>query len=100
MKLDATAASEKARIEADGLAQAEVIRAKASADAARLVAEGNKDAANMLSANKVAVELARMDKSAQLIGPSDKFFFGQEPSYLSSLVLKGAHESKSAGIFS
>jgi len=96
MKLDATAAADKARIEADGVAQAEVIRAKATADAARLVAEGNRDAANMLSTNPVAVDLARMDKSAQLIGPSDKFFFGQEPSYLSSLVLKGDHASKGA----
>jgi regulator of protease activity HflC (stomatin/prohibitin superfamily) len=96
MKLDATAAADKARIEAEGLAQAEVIRAKATAESARLVAEGNKDAANMLSTNAVAVDLARMDKSAQLIGKSDKFFFGQEPSYLSSLVLKGEHASKGA----
>jgi len=101
MRLDAAAAADKARIEADGVAQAEVIRARASADAARLVAEGNRDAANMLSKNPVAVDLARMDKSAQLIGPSDKFFFGQEPSYLASLVLKGDHASQGAkgGLF-
>jgi len=96
MKLDATAAADKARIEAEGLAQAEVIRAKATAESARLVAEGNTDAANRLSTNAVAVDLARMDKSAQLLGKSDKFFFGQEPSYLSSLVLKGDHASKGA----
>merc|ERR1719382_2235372 len=96
MKLGAAAAADKARIEAEGLAQAEVIRAKAAADAARLVAEGSRDAADMLSTNPVAVDLARIDKSAQLIGPSDKFFFGQEPSYLSSLVLKGEHASEAA----
>ncbi|CAK0794413.1 unnamed protein product [Prorocentrum cordatum] len=96
MKLDATAAADKAKIEAEGQAQAEVIRAKAMAESARLVAEGNKDAANMLSTNAVAVDLARMDKSSQLIGKNDKFFFGQEPSYLSSLVLKGDHASKGA----
>jgi len=96
MKLDATAAADKAKIEAEGLAQAEVVRAKATAESARLVAEGNRDAANKLSTNPVAVDLARMDKSAQLIGPSDKFFFGQEPSYLASLVLKGDHASKGA----
>ncbi|CAK0887310.1 unnamed protein product [Prorocentrum cordatum] len=102
MKLDATAAADKAKIEAEGQAQAEVIRAKATAESARLVAEGNKDAANLLSTNAVAVDLARMDKSSQLIGKSDKFFFGQEPSYLSSLVLKGDHASKGAkgGMFS
>eukprot|EP00931_Biecheleriopsis_adriatica_P115667 TRINITY_DN91436_c0_g1_i1.p1 TRINITY_DN91436_c0_g1~~TRINITY_DN91436_c0_g1_i1.p1 ORF type:complete len:580 (-),score=133.52 TRINITY_DN91436_c0_g1_i1:483-2063(-) len=88
-RIDAEAAAEKARVEADGLAQAEIIRAKASGEAARLVAEGNKAAADLLATSQVAVDLAKMDKSANLIGPSDKFFFGQEPSYLSNLVLKG-----------
>merc|ERR1712187_557797 len=88
MRIDAEAAAEKARIEAEGVAQAEVIRAKAQGESARLVAEGNKEAADLLATSEVAVDLAKMDRSASLIGPSDKFFFGQEPAYLANLVLK------------
>merc|ERR1712003_166761 len=88
MRIDAEAAAEKARIEAEGAAQAEVIRARAQGESARLVAEGNKSAADLLATSQVAVDLAKMDKSATLIGPSDKFFFGQEPAYLANLVLK------------
>merc|ERR1719437_411346 len=79
MRIDAEAAAEKARIEAEGAAQAEVIRARAQGESARLVAEGNKSAADLLATSQVAVDLAKMDKSAQMIGKSDKFFFGQEP---------------------
>jgi regulator of protease activity HflC (stomatin/prohibitin superfamily) len=88
MRIDAEAVAEKVRIEADGAAQAELIRAKAQGESARLVADGNKKAADLLSTSAVAVELAKMDKSAKLIGPSDKFFFGQEPAYLANLILK------------
>jgi len=95
MRIDAEASAEKAQIEADGYAQSEVIRAKAQGDAAALVAEGNKKAADLLATSKVAVDLAKMDKSAQMIGKSDKFFFGQEPAYLGNLVLKG----QSGGMF-
>merc|ERR1712151_175163 len=88
MRIDAEAGAEKAQIEADGFAQAEVIRSRAQGEAARLVADGNKKAADLLATSKVAVDLAKMDKSAQMIGKSDKFFFGQEPAYLANLVLK------------
>jgi len=96
MRIDAEAGAEKAQIEADGYAQAEVIRAKAQGESARLIADGNKKAADLLSTSKVAVDLARMDKSAQLIGKSDKFFFGQEPAYLANLVLK---DGQGKGVF-
>lgn len=97
MRIDAEASAEKAQIEADGYAQSEVIRAKAQGESARLVADGNKKAADLLSQSKVAVDLAKMDKSAQMIGKSDKFFFGQEPAYLANLVLKdGANKG---GVF-
>merc|ERR1719323_727002 len=98
MRIDAEATAEKARIEAEGVARAEVIRAKAAAEAAQMVAEGNKKSADLLATSHVAVDLAKMDKSAQLIGPSDKFFFGQEPSYLSSLVLKSDPASPSSDL--
>mmetsp|Transcript_79428 Transcript_79428/g.206349 ORF Transcript_79428/g.206349 Transcript_79428/m.206349 type:complete len:526 (+) Transcript_79428:101-1678(+) len=98
MRIEAEAAAEKAKIQADGTAEAEIIAARATGEAARLVAEGNKKAADLLSTSRVAVELAKMDKSASLIGKSDKFFFGQEPAYLANLVLKG-DAAKGAGIF-
>merc|ERR1712151_113238 len=109
MRIDAEAAAEKARIEAEGVAQADVIRAKAQGESARLVAEGNKKAADLLATSQVAVDLAKMDRSASLIGPSDKFFFGQEPAYLANLVLKDgavggkssqSHSAAKAGLFS
>jgi len=107
MRIDAEATAEKSRIQAEGVANAEVIRAKAQGDAARLKAEGSKQAADLLSTSDVAVDLAKIEKSAAMIGKNDKFFFGQEPSYLANLVLKdgkggasgnGAASSK-AGIF-
>jgi len=102
LRIDAEANAEKSRIEAEGIAEAEIIRARAQAEAARLVADGNKKSADLLATSQVAVELAKMDKSASMIGPSDKFFFGQEPAYLANLVLKGANAPGApnrAGIF-
>eukprot|EP00933_Yihiella_yeosuensis_P007305 TRINITY_DN11226_c0_g1_i1.p1 TRINITY_DN11226_c0_g1~~TRINITY_DN11226_c0_g1_i1.p1 ORF type:complete len:527 (-),score=124.77 TRINITY_DN11226_c0_g1_i1:243-1823(-) len=99
MRIDAEASAEKARVEAQGFADAEVIRAKASSEAARVAAEGNKAAADLLATSQVAVDLAKIDKSASVIGPQDKFFFGQEPSYMQNLLLKGPAASGSAGMF-
>jgi regulator of protease activity HflC (stomatin/prohibitin superfamily) len=97
MRIDAEATSEKAQLEAEGLANADVIRAKAQSEAARLVAEGNKAAADLLSTSQVAIDLAKIDKSASLIRPTDKFFFGQEPSYMQNIVLKGGGGGSAAG---
>lgn len=97
MRIDAEAVAEQDRIKAEGQAKAEVIKAKANSEAAQLIAEGNKRAADLLSTSQVAVDLAKMDKSAGLIGPSDKFFFGQEPAYLANLVLKGSNGQTVAG---
>lgn len=96
-RIDAEANAEKARIQAEGVAEADVIRARAQGEGARLIAQGNKGAADLLSTSQVAIDLAKMDKSASLIGPSDKFFFGQEPSYLANLVLKDTNRSGTAG---
>lgn len=94
VRIDAEAAAEKARIEAEGVAEANVIRARATGEAARLVADGNKQAADLLATSSVAVELAKMDKSASILGKRDKFFFGQEPSYLANLILKDGAGAK------
>jgi len=98
MRIEAEAIAEKTRIASQGDAEAEVIAATAKAEAARLVADGNKKAADLLATSQVAVDLAKMDKSASLIGQSDKFFFGQEPAYLANLVLKGGAGAR-GGVF-
>eukprot|EP00971_Amphidinium_carterae_P125383 2484024-Amphidinium_carterae.1 len=87
MRIDAEAVAEQDRIKAEGAAQAEVIRARAAADAARITAEGNKESADLLATSVVAVELAKMDKSAQMLSHNDKFFFAKEPDYLAKLIL-------------
>mmetsp|Transcript_43591 Transcript_43591/g.98185 ORF Transcript_43591/g.98185 Transcript_43591/m.98185 type:complete len:516 (-) Transcript_43591:206-1753(-) len=87
MRIDAEAVAEQDRIKAQGAAQAEVIKARAAADAARITAEGNKESADLLATSVVAVELAKMDKSAQMLSHNDKFFFAKEPDYLAKLIL-------------
>ena len=76
MRIDAEAESQKRRIEVGQEAKSEIT-----------VAEGKKQAAELLSHSHVAMELAKMDKSASLIGKGDKFFFGQDETYLASLVM-------------
>jgi regulator of protease activity HflC (stomatin/prohibitin superfamily) len=100
MRIDAEASAGKARIEANGEAEAALIEAKSSSEAAKMIAEGQKKAADLLSASQVAVDLAKIEKSAALVGPNDKFYFGQEASYLSNLILKNneASGSKTAGV--
>eukprot|EP00419_Tripos_fusus_P019601 CAMPEP_0172744204 /NCGR_PEP_ID=MMETSP1074-20121228/134558_1 /TAXON_ID=2916 /ORGANISM="Ceratium fusus, Strain PA161109" /LENGTH=515 /DNA_ID=CAMNT_0013575107 /DNA_START=24 /DNA_END=1571 /DNA_ORIENTATION=+ len=89
-RIDAEAVAVKTRIAAEGAAQATLTKAKSSAEAAKLVADGQKKAAELLATSQVAVDLARIDKSAALMGANEKYFFGQEPGYLSNLVLKGS----------
>jgi len=100
MQIDAEAIAGKARIEAIGEAEAALIEAKSSSEAAKMIAEGQKKSADLLSASQVAVDLARIEKSAALVGPNDKFYFGQDASYLSNLILKNneASGSKTAGV--
>lgn len=86
----ADAQANKARIEAQGVAEAHVIQAKGTAEAARIEAQGSKEAAQLLEASTLASDLAKMDKTAGMLSANDKFFFGQEPSMLSNIVLKGA----------
>lgn len=88
------------KIDCDSQAATILIRAKADADAEMLLAEGSKqaeilraqgskDAAALLEGSKVAVALETMRASAKALKPTDKFFFGQEPSYMSNIVMKG-----------
>mmetsp|Transcript_50470 Transcript_50470/g.99779 ORF Transcript_50470/g.99779 Transcript_50470/m.99779 type:complete len:135 (-) Transcript_50470:222-626(-) len=75
----------QAKIQASGIAEAEILKARGSAEAERLRAEGSKAAADLLSTSPVAVELAKMDRSAAMLNGGEKYFFGQEPSMLSNI---------------
>jgi len=97
MRIDAEATADKVRIEAEGKAQAMLIQAQSEANAAKTIAEGNKQAGDLLATSQVAVDLAKMDRSAAMLNPQDKSFFGQEPEYLANLVLKGQGHGGTGG---
>ena len=86
----AEAEAARTKIAAKGEAEAEVILAKGSAEAEKIKAEGSKSAAGLISQSEVAVDLAKMDRSAAMLKGGEKYFFGQEPSMLQNIVLKGA----------
>ena len=65
-----------------------MIRAEGHKQAELLRAEASRDAAVMLETSEVAVALEKMRASACAIKNTDKFFFGQEPSYLANLIMK------------
>lgn len=99
MKIEAEASAIKMKIDADSQATATLVKARAEgeaetlrADGAKqaeiLRAEGSKQAAELLETSKVAITLETMKASAAAIRPSDKFFFGQEPSYMPNLFVR------------
>eukprot|EP00978_Attheya_sp_CCMP212_P024630 scaffold77701_cov49-Attheya_sp.AAC.6 len=100
MKIQADAAAIKRQIDAASEAQATLVKARAEAEAETvraqgskaaeiLRAEGSKTAAELLETSKVAVTLETIKASASAIRKSDKFFFGQDPSYMSHLIMRG-----------
>mmetsp|Transcript_93055 Transcript_93055/g.170759 ORF Transcript_93055/g.170759 Transcript_93055/m.170759 type:complete len:538 (-) Transcript_93055:55-1668(-) len=77
----------KARlIDAQSEAAAARIRAQAAADAEVAAAQGKKEAAALLEKSSVAVDLARLEKTGQLLSNKSSFFFGASPSMLPALV--------------
>mmetsp|Transcript_7285 Transcript_7285/g.9910 ORF Transcript_7285/g.9910 Transcript_7285/m.9910 type:complete len:546 (-) Transcript_7285:197-1834(-) len=99
-KIEADAAATARQITAESEASATVVKAKADGEAKRLIAEGDKaaevlraegskQAANLLESSAVAVKLETMKASALSLKSTDKFFFGQEPSYMSNVVMRG-----------
>jgi regulator of protease activity HflC (stomatin/prohibitin superfamily) len=98
-KIEAEASAIARKIQADSEADVILIRAKAEAEAEILRsdgtkaaeilrAEGSKEVASLLESSDLAVALEKIKTSAGAIRDSDKFFFGQEPQYLSNLVMK------------
>ena len=85
--IDAEAEKSRVVIAAQGVADAEIITAKGTAEAETLRAAGALKAAETISTSEVAVELAKMDRSAKMLNGGEKYFFGQEPSMLSNIFL-------------
>jgi regulator of protease activity HflC (stomatin/prohibitin superfamily) len=77
----------KARlIDAQSVAAANRIQAQARADAEVMQAQGKKDAAALLESSNVAVDLAKLEKTGQVLGDNKSFFFGTSPSVLPALM--------------
>eukprot|EP00568_Trieres_chinensis_P007517 CAMPEP_0183293972 /NCGR_PEP_ID=MMETSP0160_2-20130417/2474_1 /TAXON_ID=2839 ORGANISM="Odontella Sinensis, Strain Grunow 1884" /NCGR_SAMPLE_ID=MMETSP0160_2 /ASSEMBLY_ACC=CAM_ASM_000250 /LENGTH=571 /DNA_ID=CAMNT_0025455193 /DNA_START=126 /DNA_END=1841 /DNA_ORIENTATION=- len=100
MKIEAEAKAITTKINAESEAMATIVKAKADGEAEMvraegakaaeiLRAEGSKQAAELIQSSQVAITLETMKTSASAIKNSDKFFFGQEPSYMSNIVMKG-----------
>merc|ERR1719183_2804783 len=77
----------KARlIDAQSVAAANRIQAQARADAEVMQAQGKKEAAALLESSNVAVDLAKLEKTGQVLGDNKSFFFGTSPSVLPALM--------------
>eukprot|EP01025_Chloroclados_australasicus_P024947 TRINITY_DN249_c0_g1_i5.p1 TRINITY_DN249_c0_g1~~TRINITY_DN249_c0_g1_i5.p1 ORF type:complete len:547 (-),score=75.31 TRINITY_DN249_c0_g1_i5:396-1982(-) len=90
LMIKAQAEGEAAKVRA--LADGEAIKTRAEAEAVseKVRAKASKEAAIMLEESDVAVNLATIGKTGEILGKKDKFFFSQDPSYLSNIILKGA----------
>ena len=98
METSAQGKSRAMQIEAKAKAEQTMILAKADADADILRADGAKKAADLLAANAVSVELAKIERTGIALagnGHHASFFFGADPHTMQSLlanssVIKGA----------
>mmetsp|Transcript_58140 Transcript_58140/g.116828 ORF Transcript_58140/g.116828 Transcript_58140/m.116828 type:complete len:154 (-) Transcript_58140:223-684(-) len=86
--IDTEAEKSRVIIAAKGVAEAEVITARGASEAEALRAAGALKAAVTIAESPVAVELAKMDRSAAMLNGGEKYFFGQEPSMLSNIFMK------------
>jgi len=75
-------------IEADAQAQASLVEAQAAAEAERVRAKGAKDAADLLSSNQVAIDLAKMNAQAGVLGDKSKLIIGSDSSMLGNVLLR------------
>merc|ERR1712070_518016 len=84
----ASADAERAETVAHGDAKAVRIRAEADAEAERIRAEGARSAAELLSTNQVAVDLARISKTGEALqgAGTNTLFFGADSASLGGLM--------------
>jgi hypothetical protein len=67
-------------------AGAEIMKSDGHKEAEILRAEGAKEAAKLIESSQVAITLETIKASAMAIKDSDKFFFGQQPEYMSKML--------------
>lgn len=100
-RIDAEATAVTRRIDAESAASATLVKAKADADAEVLRAEGTKTAeilraegsrraADLIETSVTAVNLETLKLSSNALTNKDKFFFGQEPNYMSNIIMRGS----------
>jgi len=88
-KIDADSQAMATLIKARADGEADMVRAEGAKQAEILRAEGSRQAAGLIEGSKVAVTLETLKTSSKAITKSDKFFFGQEPSYMSNILMRG-----------
>ncbi|CAB9514242.1 expressed unknown protein [Seminavis robusta] len=89
METTAQGKSRAIKIEAKAQAEQTMILAQADADADIVRAEGAKKAADLLAANAVSVDLAKIDRTGKALagdGNHASFFFGAQPQDLQNLL--------------
>mmetsp|Transcript_14664 Transcript_14664/g.17852 ORF Transcript_14664/g.17852 Transcript_14664/m.17852 type:complete len:584 (+) Transcript_14664:56-1807(+) len=91
-KITAESEANAVLIQAKAEAEADILRADGAKAAEILRAEGAKQTSSLLETSKFAVTLETIKASSLAIKDTDKFFFGQDPNYLSNLVLKTDQE--------
>jgi regulator of protease activity HflC (stomatin/prohibitin superfamily) len=88
-KIDADSQALATLIQARAEGEAEIVRAEGFKAAEILRAEGSKQAAALLESSTLAAKLEIIKQSSSAIKKSDKFFFGQEPGYMSNIIMRG-----------
>jgi regulator of protease activity HflC (stomatin/prohibitin superfamily) len=92
-KIDADSQALAALVKARADGEAETLRAEGSKAAEILRAEGSNQAAALLESSTLAATLETIKQSALAIKKSDKFFFGQEPGYMSNIIMRGPEQA-------
>lgn len=93
-KIDADSQAMATLIKARADGEAETVRAEGAKQAEILRAEGSRQAAGLIEGSKVAVTLETLKASSDAIKKSDKFFFGQEPAYMSNVLMRAPDNTR------
>ena len=81
------AEARNAEVAAEGEAKARIAKARGVAEAEKIKAAGAKAAAELLESSDVAVILAQIEKTGDVLRDANStFFFGAEPSQVGSLL--------------
>jgi regulator of protease activity HflC (stomatin/prohibitin superfamily) len=92
-KIDAESQALATLVKARADGEAETLRAEGSKTAEILRAEGSRQVAALLESSTLAATLEKIKQSASVVKKSDKFFFGQEPGYMSNIIMRGPEQA-------